>query len=85
MKIEVKEKRDGDKPGTPKRKAYSRGLVVLSWRLTPAFQSFVLRNEDDALYFAGAIQRRELRAAALLGIYMGLPDVPNGEPYKNTK
>lgn len=73
-----------DKAGSPKRDSYARELSALSWRLTPAFQSLVSRNEDDAFYFAEAIQRREMRAAALLGIYMGLPDVPNGQSHKNT-
>jgi len=67
-----------DKADSAKRDAYAKGLVVLSWRLTPTFQSLVSRNEDDALYFADAIQRRELRAAALLGIYLGLPKFPRG-------
>jgi hypothetical protein len=74
-----------DKPGSPKRDGYARELSALSWRLTPAFQSLVSRNEDDAFYFAEAIQRREMRAAALLGIYMGLPDVPNGQSHKVTE
>lgn len=65
-----------DKPGSAKRDAYARDLTALSWRLTPAFRSLVSRNEDDALYFADAIQRREMRAAALLGIYIGLAEIP---------
>jgi tetratricopeptide (TPR) repeat protein len=74
-----------DKPGSSKRDGYARELSALSWRLTPAFQSLVARNEDDAFYFAEAIQRREMRAAALLGIYMGLPDVPKAQSHKNTE
>jgi hypothetical protein len=73
-----------ERPGSAARVKYVNDLYSLAWTTIPTFRALAQRDETEALSAVEKIRRRDIRAAAKFGAFVGLGElnVPAQPPAK---
>lgn len=61
-----------EKADSAARQAYAKTLTEIGWNIVPVFRSFAQKDEIGTFLLASGIQRREAKAFAIFGAYIGL-------------
>lgn len=64
-----------ERPDSAARVKYVNDLYSLAWTAIPTFRALAQRDETEALYAVEKIRRRDIRAAAKFGAFVGLGEL----------